>query len=212
MNKAQREQAMIDLRNQGKTYEEIGEAFGVTRQRVHQMIGSLALGQTRTSHGLCNTRLYKTYDNMIQRCTNPNHTNWDNYGGRGIKVCDDWSTFEVFRDDMGPKPKDAELDRIDNERGYEPDNCRWVSKSENLSNRRNWGASKHKGVTFNKQLKKWAAYIVIGGKRIHLGYFQDQDEAGSAVRAVNMTKKALQGFISAENLTISVEELMSDDE
>jgi hypothetical protein len=81
-------------------------------------------------------RTYAIWSAMIQRCTNPENRQWRNYGGRGITVCDRWLTFVNFLEDMGEKPPDRSLDRIDNERGYEPGNARWATWTEQANNRR----------------------------------------------------------------------------
>jgi hypothetical protein len=73
---------------------------------------------------------------MVQRCTNPNNADYDNYGGRGITVCEDWYSFENFFADMGVPPPGLTLDRIDNDGNYEPSNCRWATYSVQLQNRR----------------------------------------------------------------------------
>jgi hypothetical protein len=75
---------------------------------------------------------------MKQRCINKNFTNFKNYGGRGIKVCDRWLKFENFLLDMGIKPnKDYQIDRIDNNGNYEINNCKWSSRIENCNNKNN---------------------------------------------------------------------------
>lgn len=75
---------------------------------------------------------------MLTRCFNPKATRFENYGGRGIAVCDSWrNSFEAFLADMGRKPSPAfSLDRINNDGNYEPGNCRWATASEQAFNRR----------------------------------------------------------------------------
>jgi hypothetical protein len=77
---------------------------------------------------------------MIGRCRYPGTHRYENYGGRGITVCDRWQRFEAFLEDMGERPEGATLDRYPNKDGhYEPGNCRWATASEQGRNRRQWG-------------------------------------------------------------------------
>jgi hypothetical protein len=70
---------------------------------------------------------------MNSRCNNPKNPKYPRYGGRGIKVCERWFRFASFLDDMGERPPGCTIDREDNDKGYEPGNCRWLPRGENTS-------------------------------------------------------------------------------
>lgn len=87
------------------------------------------------SHRRTKSREYKTWIQMIQRCTNPKNIGWVRYGGRGITVCARWRKFENFYADMGDKPPSYTIDRVNNDGNYEPGNCRWATIHEQNSNK-----------------------------------------------------------------------------
>lgn len=96
-------------------------------------------GHTANGGNTRSSRTYSSWSSMIQRTENPNHKQFYLYGGRGIKICDRWrSSFQNFLDDMGECPEGKSIDRINNDLGYFPENCRWATASEQNKNRRTW--------------------------------------------------------------------------
>lgn len=121
-------------------------------------------------HGMSGTPEYKAWAAMLQRCNNPKEPAYENYGARGISVCDAWKTFDRFYKDMGSRPSDRHsLDRIDNDGHYTPDNCRWATKSIQQRNQRVRSDNKSgiKGVCFDRSRNAWIAYINQESKRMH---------------------------------------------
>lgn len=120
--------------------------------RILVCTGDLNIGRTKscgclrkekcdianTTHGHSKKKIYKIWAAIIQRCNNPNHKQWKDYGGRGIKVCKRWMKFENFNEDMGKKYKSGlTIERRKNEKGYYPKNCYWTTWKEQQRNKRN---------------------------------------------------------------------------
>lgn len=134
-----------------------------------------------TTHGKTKTAEYVAWENMIRRCTNPNHPTYKHYGGRGINVCERWMKFEHFLEDMGKKPSsDHSIERKDNNLGYCPENCIWATMDIQARNRRVSNGTGYKGIYYHKQHKKYHVRITVNYKTISVGYFKTLNQAISA--------------------------------
>jgi len=139
-----------------------------------------------TTHGLTKHPLYSFWRGMITRTTNKKERSFKNYGARGIFVCDEWrNSPQAFFDwayENGYTP-DLSIDRIDNDSGYSPENCRWTTRTVQTRNTRKIrvnNTSGYRGVSFSKDRKKWEAGIRINNKQKHLGRFESAIEAAAA--------------------------------
>lgn len=112
--------------------------------------------EMHTTHGLSQSRIYKVYSGMKKRCYNKNHKLYNRYGGRGITICDEWlNDFMAFYNwsmDNGYQD-DLTIDRIDNNKGYSPDNCRWVTMLEQAQN-----TSKNVNITYKGKTQTISAW------------------------------------------------------
>ena len=100
------------------------------------------------------TTTYRSWQNMRTRCLNPNSPAYKDYGGRGITIGQRWEKFENFLEDMGEAPTGLQLDRINNNKGYYKENCRWATSKQNNRNRRSNHLITHNGQT--QCLTAWA--------------------------------------------------------
>lgn len=113
-------------------------------------------GRFHETHGLSETKEWRTWKGLKERCLRKEHKNYFQYGGRGIYVCDRWlKSFENFYSDMGARPSPRHtIDRIDNDGPYSPENCRWATRQEQVDNQ-----EKTKWVEYNgerKTISEWA--------------------------------------------------------
>lgn len=114
-----------------------GSAVVRTGHLTSGAVKSCGCKRHEVTHGYSRSGLYRLWLSMKQRCGNPNHPEYKNYGGRGIAVCQRWQDFAAFLQDVGARPTpDHELDRVDNDSGYAPDNVRWATRAEQCANTR----------------------------------------------------------------------------
>jgi hypothetical protein len=146
--------------------------------------------------------IYEIWRAMRDRCNNPNHPDFKNYGGRGIKVCDRWNNFATFLADVGERPHSKlVLDRIDNNGNYEPGNVRWTTYSESNKKKRLPKTRKNnqtgfKGVYWHKKNKRYTAQITFRGKTTWLGSYKT---AGEAARAYDYVASRVFGGFALTN-------------
>ncbi|MCZ6897662.1 MAG: AP2 domain-containing protein [Betaproteobacteria bacterium] len=133
------------------------------------------------THGKTGTVEYGAWKNMHSRCYNTADPSYPNYGGRGISMCARWLKFENFYADMGERPDNLTLERIDNEKGYEPSNCKWATRQEQSINQRMKKNNKSgfRGV-FYRNPDGWGAQVNYKYKPYLLGFFDTPKEAAEA--------------------------------
>lgn len=130
-------------------------------------VEALAKGKLKHGHSYdgAPTSEYTTWAGMVARCNNRSHKAWLNYGGRGIAVCERWSTFSNFLADMGTKPsKDMTIERVNSNGNYEPSNCVWLPRAQQARNRRNNRRLTHAGMTLT--VAEWSERTGIPQRRI----------------------------------------------
>jgi len=162
--------------------------------------GSIVSGHTKScgcfrrdvkmTHGMHKSPEYKTWVQMRCRCSNKNTPYYMYYGERGIKVCDRWdNSFEDFYKDMGDRPsKYHSIERKNNNGNYEPDNCIWATREEQMRNTRTrrTSATGITGVELKKGRKKYSANITVNGKTINLGCFKLIEDAQRSREAAEL--------------------------
>lgn len=145
----------------------------LTKEGTHWTHGHARKGKNRNP-------TYNVWATMIQRCTNPNDRSWARYGGRGIKVCKSWLTFEGFYADMGDKPKGLTLERVDVSKGYNSKNCVWDTHHAQSRNKRSNVVVTVDGES--KILADWVKYIGVSKSAIYYRKYKKQESYEQIVR------------------------------
>lgn len=158
----------------GKTTTVIGSKLMNNHTRSCGCFHHERFTQSCITHGMRQSDEYNIWCGIKSRCTNPNHDAYDRYGGRGITICDKWkNSFPEFYLDMGERPgPEYSIERKENDKGYEPGNCYWATKTEQANNRRSNVFHTYNGIT--KTISEWAREYRIPDhvlrKRLYAGW------------------------------------------
>lgn len=131
---------------------------------------------------IASNRFYNIWNAMIQRCTNPFVERYKDYGARGITICEEWLDVVAFiswAESTHPNVEGYSLDRIDNDKGYSPENCRWADATTQCVNQRirKDNTSGFVGVIWHKIVGRWYAQININNKKMNIGSYKTIEEA-----------------------------------
>ncbi len=160
---------------------ECGKEVVVTSSALNRPNGTRSCGcfkmDLMTKHGGSYSREYRCWDSMIRRCHGPSSEKREYYKGRGIQVCERWRDFANFIRDMGVAPSDKHtIDRLDGDKDYQPDNCRWATPKEQARNRRDNTLLTYDGMTLCA--KEWSEVMGVGYgtllNRIKMGWTVEQ--------------------------------------
>lgn len=129
-----------------------------------------------------NTKIYLVWKSMKNRCHNSNNKDYKNYGARGITLCEEWFNFDNFYNwiQISNYEEGLQIDRKNNDLGYYPNNCHFVTHCENQLNKRIIGEIKIKGVHKHRKLNKYIASKWINGKTHYIGTYNSIEEASIA--------------------------------
>ena len=162
------------------------------------------VSETHKTHGLGRTRLYTIWVEIKNRTLNPKNKSYNDYGGRGITICEEWkndfmSFYNWALSNGYEENKGLSIDRIDNDGNYCPENCRWVTQTIQSRNQRipKNNTSGYKGVSYAKDRNKYVSYICVNRKQVRLGYFQTPEDGAIAYNNY-IIENNLEGFILNE--------------
>lgn len=173
----------------GKEFEVEGDAILRGNTKSCGCLHRKRTSEVHKTHGQSGSRIYKVWGSIKSRCSNPKNEEYHNYGGRGIRVCDDWnSNFESFYEwslDNG-YTECLTIDRIDNDKGYSPDNCRWTTtleqgRNKRLSKKNRSGCSGVSHYTKGGNYE-WTVLINVRRKAYYLGSYKNLEDAIEARR------------------------------
>jgi hypothetical protein len=163
-------------------------------------------------HNLSNTKLYEVWGAIKNRTLNPKNKQYNDYGGRGITICEEWLDIHNFYNwamsNGYEEDKGLSIDRIDNDGNYEPSNCRWTTSTIQTRNQRipKNNTSGYKGVNYHKSTGKYQARISVNKKSIYLGLYPTAEEGAIAYNNY-IIENNLEGFILNE---ITIDKTLKD--
>lgn len=152
---------VIEIYETGLSQMQVAKKLKIPRSTISKMFIDNGY-VSRKSHGFAGTGTYRTWRSILNRCTNSNDPTWARYGGAGIKCCDEWMTFDGFYADMGTRPENTTIDRIDNKKGYSKENCRWADWIMQNNNKTNNRYLKYNGE--EKTVAEWGRYAGLKAK------------------------------------------------
>lgn len=153
----------------------------------------MSIGNAQRTHGLSRSRLYSIHKSMIGRCANEKDRKYPDYGGRGIHVCDEWKSLELFVEWALTNGYDdgLQIDRINNNKGYSPDNCRFITCTENNRNKRNNYQISAFGETKCAPAWEEDPRCAVGGRVLRQRITRDGWEAEKAIVTPSTKRKAV---------------------